>query len=131
MSSVVLDASALIAVLRREPGAERLATLIENSAISAVNYSEVIKKTVERGGSRLRVEVLVNELAIDVLPFDRAQGSAAALFYPASKHLGLSFADRACLALAQSLGSPVATAEQKWAKLSVGVEVMLIRGGAA
>ncbi|MBA3425206.1 MAG: PIN domain-containing protein, partial [Rubrobacter sp.] len=47
MSEVVLDASALLALLNREPGHEEVARIVPDAAISAVNLSEVAAKLAE------------------------------------------------------------------------------------
>ena len=61
------------------------------------------------------------------MPFDEAQARAAARLWSPTRRPGLSFADRACLALGLRLGRPVATADPIWATLDVGAEIVLIR----
>ena len=51
MTDVVLDASALMAFLHSEPGADKVAKVLGDAVVSAVNFSEVLKKTIGRGGS--------------------------------------------------------------------------------
>jgi len=46
---IVLDASALMAVLREEPGAAEVEAVLDDAAVSAVNLSRVQAKLVERG----------------------------------------------------------------------------------
>jgi uncharacterized protein with PIN domain len=46
---VVLDASALLALIWSEPGSERVAAVMDGAAISAVNWAETISKLQERG----------------------------------------------------------------------------------
>jgi len=41
---MILDASALLALLQNEPGAEKVASVIGQSKMSSVNWSEVIQK---------------------------------------------------------------------------------------
>ena len=77
MTSVVLDASALIAFLRGEPGAEVVRHVIAGSSISAVNYSEVLKKTIEVGGMAGFGDAQVGTLTINVVPFDEQQARSA------------------------------------------------------
>ena len=127
MTSVVLDASALIAVLRSEPGAEIVAAKLADAVIGAVNYSEVLKKAIERGSTAQIVASYVQRLSLPVVPFDIALAGKAAELYPAVKALGLSFADRACLALAADHGATVLTTDRKWAELTLPVKVRLVR----
>jgi PIN domain nuclease of toxin-antitoxin system len=121
----VLDASALLAVLFREVGFDDVP--LEGSAVSAVNWSEVVQVAARRGAD---VEgagrTLVAEGAF-VVPFTAAHAEAAAALWPATRAAGLSLADRACLALARSYGVPALTADRAWADLSTDVEVVVVR----
>jgi len=128
VTSVVLDASAFIALLRREPGMEVVHKHLANAIISAVNYSEVLKKTIERGGLLEPVNAYVRNASLEIVPFDAEQAVAAAKLYPLTKPLGLSFADRACLNLGIRYGATVLTTEKSMSKTPAPVTVLLIRG---
>jgi ribonuclease VapC len=121
----VLDASALLALLQKEPGWENVASQTFQSAISGVNWSEVIQKTLARGGNVVFVRQGVEALGISLIPFTSEDAEQAAQLWLQAKHLSLG--DRACLALALRLGVPALTADKIWEKLTVGVEVKLIR----
>lgn len=129
----VLDSSAILAWSRREPGWERVERAIsEGAAVSAVNWSEVLGKVIEKGesatdtiadlarrgilGVLLHVHPLTEEGALDV-----------ARLRPVTRAAGLSLGDRACLALARSLKLPVLTADRAWTRLHVGVKIETIR----
>jgi ribonuclease VapC len=127
VTSVVLDASALIAFLNSEPGADIVHAAIPGAVMSAVNYSEVLKKTIERGGTSEAAASFVRGLSIVVIPFDEALAEVSASLYPKTKPYGLSFADRACLALGIARNIKVLTAEHKMAELSLSIKVKLIR----
>jgi ribonuclease VapC len=127
VSEVVLDASALMAVLREEPGGAAVEAVLDSAAISAVNLSEVQAKLVERGTpADLAWEWLV-DLELDVVSFDMAQARAAADLRPLTRVRGLSFADCACLAVARTLGLPAMTADRAWADLALDIELRTIR----
>jgi len=128
VTSVVFDASALIAFLRGEPGAEVVRERLVGSIISAMNYSEVLKKTIEVGGSADVVRAHVGSLPIRIDSFSASQAVATASLYPLAKPHGLSFADRACLALGIQENAEVLTTEKNMAKTDMPVRVMLIRG---
>lgn len=123
----VLDASALLALLQKEPGWENVASQITQtqSAMSGVNWSEVIQKILARGGDIVFVRQEVEALGISLIPFTSEDAEQAAQLWLQAKHLSLG--DRACLALALRLGVPALTADKIWEKLTVGVEVKLIR----
>lgn len=127
MTSVVLDASAVIAVLREEPGADVVEAALSAAVMSTVNYSEVLKKSVERGGTGEYAASFVRGLGIAVIPFDAALAALTAELYPAGKEHGLSLADRACLALGIHRNCNVLTSEQRMARPSLSILVKLIR----
>ena len=128
VTSVVLDASAFIALLRREPGMDVVRKHLANAVISAVNYSEVLKKIIERGGSCEPVDAYVRSASLEIVPFDAEQAVSSAKLYPLTKPHGLSFADRVCLNLGIRLGAIVLTSEKSMAQTPVPAKVRLIRG---
>ena len=130
MSKVVLDASAVLAYARGERGSDVVGPRMSNSAISAVNYSEVLKKTIEHGGDANVTAALLERSRVDVIPFSRRQAAETAELFPTTKVYGLSFADRACLALAIELKLPLYTADQRLADVDAPVKIVLIREAA-
>jgi ribonuclease VapC len=127
VNDIVLDASALLAMLRSEAGTERVEPRLEGSGIGAVNLSEVVAKLIEDGVPEVEIRAAVGRLQLDVHPFDREQAYAAGVLRQATRGLGLSFGDRACLALAQRLGGTALTADWSWARLELDIRVEVIR----
>jgi ribonuclease VapC len=127
MSSYLLDTSAFLAFANREPGGDRVQAVLRTSFISAVNASEVIGKLTGQGFSLDEAEKYLVQFVKGVIPFDNQHAVLAASFLPATRALGLSLGDRACLALAKQLGLPVLTADQVWSKLDIGVSIEVIR----
>lgn len=126
-SIAVLDASAVLALLFAEPGAERVADVIADSAvIGTVNLSEVAALLVRRGQEPDKTLAPVRE-QVAVEPFTSEDALAAAKLSPLTAPKGLSLGDRACLALAKRLAAPAVTAERAWAQLDVDVQIELIR----
>lgn len=128
----VIDASALVALLRDEPGAEiveeRLAQLDADlgpaACISTVNLSEIHQLF----GSRLPAGLVGEPDAIvECVDFTADHARTAASLHAKTRKTGLSLADRACLALAKVQRLPVLTADREWAALDIGVKVELIR----
>lgn len=119
MSKYVLDASAVLALLNQEPGAEQVEPLLSESVISAVNLSETLTKLIDAGMSPDEAQEAINLLGIEVVPFNSAQSLLAASLRPATRKKGLSLGDRCCLALGVQLGLEVVTAERVWAQLKV------------
>lgn len=127
MNSVVLDASALLAVLLVERGAAKVRELRSPWLISAVNLSEVVATAVERGLTVDSVMPVLSGLSMQVIPFDVDQAYLAASFRPMTRMLGLSLGDRACLALGLKTGCSVVTADKAWDACDVGVDIIQIR----
>jgi ribonuclease VapC len=127
MTSVVLDASALLAVLLGEPGAETVIARRHGAVMSAVNYSEVVARTTELCGSLEEAKRRVDRQEIAVIPLDQTMAAVAAALRAATRDFGVSLADRCCLALALTKNVPVLTGDRKWREFDVGVAVELFR----
>jgi len=124
----VLDASAVLAYIFREPGHERAARAIAGRAlISAVNLAEVHSTLQLKGVASDRIVQRLRAMGLEVQPFDDADAETAGRLRPLTLALGLSLADRACLALAIRLGRSVLTTDRDFAKADVGVAVVPIR----
>ena len=125
--STVLDASALLAYLHREPGWERVQSALAGACIGAVNWCEVALKAERNGLDVPRIRSLLQEMDLNIIPFTAEQAETAAMLWSATQAHGLSLADRACLALAFELHLPALTADRAWSALGLDIEVQLIR----
>ncbi len=126
--AVVLDASAILAMLRDEPGADEVAEVIDSALVSVVNEAEVIGKLIWRGQSPEQALDVVGSLPYRLVDLDRDLCRRAGSWWAATKRQGLSVADRCCLALAEREGLHAFTTDASWADISIGVEVHLING---
>lgn len=124
---VVVDASAVIALLKNEPFGRFDPERLVGASISAVNLSEVLATLCSGGLAEAEADAAIAALDLRVVAFDEAQARAAARLRPPTRHAGLSLADHACLALGLRLGRPVVTAEWAWSTLDIGADVVLIR----
>ncbi|MCU0886163.1 MAG: type II toxin-antitoxin system VapC family toxin [Beijerinckiaceae bacterium] len=128
MESVVFDASAILALLRNEPGAEIVAQHIGRGLVSAVNLQEVIKGLLRRGASLDAAIAMLDALHLDVRPHGREDAIAAANLYPATREFGSGLGDRTCMALAIAEGLPVLTVDREWAKINIaGLKLLMAR----
>ena len=123
----VLDASALLALLREEPGHEVVGEIMDGAAISTVNLAEIVANTRDRGLDVGLMLAVVRESLVEVVAFDEAMAVEAGILAAAGRRAGLSLGDACCLALAKARAAPVYTADRAWAALDLGVEVRLIR----
>ena len=125
--SSILDASALLAFLHQEPGAERVESALDGALISAVNWAEVVQKSLRRQTDVSWMQEGFAEVGVLFEPFTPAQAETAARLWDKTRRQGLSLADRACLALAMERNTPVLTADRAWGELDLGVEIQVIR----
>ena len=119
MTSDVLDASAVLALIREEPGADQVAPYIGRAAISAVNLQEAIKELLLSGLDEAIIRELMDELRFDVRAHDIEAAYAAAALHEQTRQYGRGLGDRSCLALAVQLGVPALTADREWKKVKV------------
>ena len=128
MNRIVLDASALLALLNREPGADKLTPqLLSSAASSTVNLAEVQSKLVSRGLDPDEAWQATLSPIRDALDFSAEHARAAGNLVAHTRGLGLSLGDRACLALGLALKAPVYTADKSWKSLKLGVRIHIIR----
>jgi PIN domain nuclease of toxin-antitoxin system len=128
MNEVVLDASAILAVIQMERGAEKLtAEIRENSVVSTVNLAEVQSKLVKKGYPPEEAWEDALSLGTAPVPFTSEQTRIVGDLIATTEKYGLSLGDRSCLALAIALKAPVYTTEQIWRGLKVGVPIHVIR----
>ena len=127
--TVVLDASALLALLNDEPGCERVAEALDDAVIGVVNLAEVAAGLIAKGKSEVQARAALRALACDVVGADEELALDAGFLRRMTQSKGLSLADRFCLALARRLGAAALTADRNWTSVAdaVGVEVILIR----
>lgn len=127
---IVLDASAVLALLQDEPGADAVEDAIDRGAvISAVNLTEVLGKMADAGATPDRAVDLVLGLFVEVVPFGLREAHDCAVIRVAAPRSGLSLGDRACLSLARARGLPALTADRTWAGLTraLAVDIRALR----
>jgi PIN domain nuclease of toxin-antitoxin system len=128
VSSFVLDASALLALIQEEPGGIVVAEAIDAGAVAGtVNLCEVVAKLLDGGWTPALIQETLHSMEIETVDFTGELAYSAGLLRSATRRAGLSLADRACLALAASLDLPAMTADRSWAGLDLGVRVVLCR----
>ena len=127
MSRVVLDASAFLALVNDETGADSVAAAISDSLMSAVNAAEVVSVLVRSGVPRERAVTLIMNSGVRIELFDMAQAVETGALIVATAGLGLSLGDRACLALALREKLEVLTADAAWARLGLPLQIRTIR----
>lgn len=130
--NLVIDTSALLALLWQEPGWQTVAQALHeaNSLMSTVNLAELVAKTQEHHPvSESDVRSLLAELPITIVPYDADQAITTGILRNTTRTLGLSLGDRACLALAQQQKAPALTADRLWLELAdpLNLDIRYIR----
>jgi ribonuclease VapC len=124
---VILDASAVLALLFDEPGAVAVADVLADARISAANMSEVLATLIDRGEAPEAARAVFDVLALTVAPIDAPVAATAAALRTPTRSKGLGLGDRLCLALAIESRLPVLTADRAWSEAGTGADVRLIR----
>ena len=119
MSNFILDASAVLAFLNQEQGAEAVERLIPDSNINAVNLAEVLSRSVDLGHTDRSARKAFALLNLEVIEFDTQHAEKAAELRLTTRHLGLSLGDRSCLASAILHNATAVTADRIWKSLDV------------
>ena len=129
MTGVVLDASALLALLLGEPGGDKVQAALDGALLGAVNLAEVVSHYAKLGAARSDIEALLRPLPVRMMPVDAELSYGAGMLRPLALKGGLSLGDRYCLALAKQEGRAALTAERSWPDIAAvaGVVVELIR----
>lgn len=121
----IIDASALLALLQDEPGADDVR--LDGSVMNGVNFSEVVQKSLVRGKPVQDLLAELRLLGLEVAAFTPEEGLVAAELYAETRGSGLSMADRACLATAKLRNGVAVTADHAWVDIDHGVPVKFIR----
>ena len=127
MTDVVLDSSAVLALVHGEAGAERVKATLPLAVLGTVNHAEVVTKLVERRMPPEEIAELLQDFDLDLHPFDETLAFETGVLRASTRGRGLSLGDRACLALARRLDASVLTADRAWRGLEVGVPVEMLR----
>ena len=117
--AVVLDASAVLAFVQGENGADRVLPYIGDAIVSAVNLQEVIKEMMADGLVPEQVAEILAGLRLDVRPHDEQAAYAAAALAGQTKQYGRGLGDRSCMALGLSLSLPILTADTEWTRVEI------------
>lgn len=124
--SIVLDASAIIAMLKGERGAAKVASAIAEARVSSVNYAEVVSHFVHAGMPERQIDAMLDPLPMTIVSADKALAQLAGRLRASTVDAGLSLADRFCLALARRDGLPAWTSDQNWKKVADAIDVKVV-----
>ena len=128
MNKVILDSSALLALIKNEEGSPVVEELLGNIVMSSINVSEVASILLDSEMSVEQVSKAIEPFIDSIIAFDFEYSILCAALRRSTKHLGLSLGDRACISLGIKLGLPIYTADKIWAELKLeNADIRLIR----
>jgi len=108
----LFDASAILAFLYNENGADFVEDRLSGGVVSAANWSELAQKVLQAGADWIQYTSILAALNVRVEPVTIFDAELAAALWKAGN--GLSLGDRLCLATAQRLNAIVVTADTAW-----------------
>jgi PIN domain nuclease of toxin-antitoxin system len=127
-NNVVLDSSALLALIQNEPGAEIIKPLLNVTVMSTINVAESLTVLQRTNIPTQEALSLINDIVNMIVPFDLEQARHVAELQSHLQHKGLSLGDRACIALGVKLQASIYTADKAWSELKVtSADIKLIR----
>lgn len=131
MGDFVLDASAVLAYLHAESGWQRVESLLldERCLLLTINLAEILSRLADWGVPLAEADERLAGLELELVSFDHSLARQVAELRPYTKHLGLSLADRACLAFAKARAVPAVTADRPWVEVgqAQGIQIVCIR----
>ncbi|MBN8828093.1 MAG: type II toxin-antitoxin system VapC family toxin [Sphingobacteriia bacterium] len=129
MSKVVLDASAIIALIKKEPGSETVVKYLDNAIISAVNLAEVVKYFIDNSDATIEnIKNYISTLISEIIPVNEKIAYLSSELLKETKQYGLSLGDRICIATGIINKCKIITADQIWKNLSIkDVNIVVIR----
>lgn len=128
MIEIVLDSSAVLAMLQDEPGGDTVPPYLGRAIISAVNLQEVAKELLRAGRSAEDVRAILGGIDVKVSAHDAEAAYLAAALYEQTRKYGRGLGDRSCMALGLELGLPVLTADREWKQVKIdGLDLRHLR----
>lgn len=127
MSNIVLDASAILAIVNAEKGTTEAMNYLKQGIMSTINFSETVYCLSRVNLSFAEARFIIKGLVSDIILFDEDQAYLTAEFKITTQKFGFSLGDCACLALAKLRHLPVVTADQAWKEMDLGIKIIMIR----
>ncbi len=119
MSKVILDASALLALIKNESGASTLEDMLGQIVMSTLSLTEAATILLQSDMTLQECEDCLLPLISQLIPFDTSHALLTAILTKQLKGKDLPLEARACLALGMKMNLPIYTAKQRGAELEL------------
>lgn len=130
MTRAVIDSSVITAILKSEQIDDQAYAIVDGGIMSAVNVADVYGNLRKLPGpvanAVSEIDRLLKTLS-RVEPFTAIQARTAGLLKEPTRHAGLSLGDRACFALAMTIGAEIYTVDTIWANVQLNIPVNVLR----
>ncbi len=129
MIKILLDSSAIIAVVKQEVGYQKIEDLIPYTGLSLVKCCEIVSSLINLGFNKQEIGDILNDLTLNKIPYTEEIAIEAGLLRTSTKHLGLSLGDRACIATAIKMNLvDIYTTDKAWKNLEgMNININLLR----
>ena len=127
MADWVLDASAVLALMRSEAGADRVLDALPTAQMASVNAAEVVARLIREGVAAETARLMVVGVGCPLVAIDAELGLRAGALTEFASTRGLSLGERCCLALAERDEATALTADRAWAGLGLSIKIAMIR----
>lgn len=124
---VLVDASAVLAVMFRERGAESVAPFLSSAIATNVVMMEILSKMAQKGMTVVEARYEVEDSGLRWRTLGPDSATLAADYLLRFRTMGISLADATCLAMGDILRVPILTADKDWAKLGLALDIRVIR----
>lgn len=132
-NSVVLDSSAVLALILKEPGGNKVGDLLALAeserdlriAIGVVNWCEILTRLYRDHASMTTQQLDALLGGVELVPFAKTEADLAANYSRTFPELSLG--DRACLALTKVRNATAWTTDKAWNRVKAGVPIEVLR----
>jgi len=127
MSIFVLDRSAIVAVIRRELGAEKVLPHLYGGLVSVETIADLLSEAARHGSCIQTALERLKQLQLEIVPFSETHAVLLAELSSLAEKIGITRSDLAVLSLAAERKATILTANEALSKVKCGAKIRLFR----